>query len=111
MAENEIEPVALTFQETFGGIIRQIEWRRLQHICRHFGIEITKENFAYCFSIKVTYDGFLSELYKLENHDVRISDPEGKAYELTAAALRLFKNNKLPSIALPENPQPKQDGD
>ena len=94
--EREIEPIINTFEGYFKGITKQIEYRRLVKICEHFDIKLTKENYAYCFSIKVVYDGFLMELYKIDDYEKSIKDPEGLAYELTASALGLFKNNKLP---------------
>jgi hypothetical protein len=47
-------------------------------------------------SIKCTYDGFLINLYKIDS----LRDPETLAFDLTANAMHLFKNNKLPQIAI-----------
>lgn len=79
------------------GILQQIEQKRLEEICRHFDIPITKENFAYCVSVKATFDGFLATMYGLSDLDPTIKDPDGIAYDLTAMALGLFKKSrKLP---------------
>lgn len=100
---DELEPIDETFEGFFSGLIQKLEWDRLLMICRHFDIEVTKENFAYCFSIKTVYDGFLLTLYQVDDRGVKIEDPEGKAFDLTAAAMRLFKKHKLPPPALKYN--------
>jgi hypothetical protein len=94
--EKEIEIIDSVMNPDHIGILRQIEYRRLTEICRYFDIVLTKENFAYCISIKATLDGFLTMMYEMADRDESIKDPDGIAFELTALALGLFKKNKLP---------------
>lgn len=91
-----IEPIDKTFRGQIKGILNLIEWERMKIICGHFGVTVQENNFSYCMSIKCTYDGFLINLYKIDS----LRDPESLAYDLTANALRLFKNNKLPPMAI-----------
>ena len=95
--DKEIEVVANIMTYRYAGIIQQIEYRRLQKICEYFDIPLTKENYPYCLSVKATLDGFLTMMYSLANIDETIRDPDGIAYDLTALALGLFKNKRLPA--------------
>ena len=95
--DKEIEVIANVMSYGHVGIIQQIEYRRLQQICEYFGIPFTKENYPYCLSVKATLDGFLSMMYSLADRDDTIRDPDGIAYDLTALALGLFKNKRLPA--------------
>jgi hypothetical protein len=95
--DKEIEVVANIMTYRYAGIIQQIEYQRLQEICKYFDIPLTKENYPYCLSVKATLDGFLTMMYSLADMDETIRDPDGIAYELTALALGLFKRKRLPA--------------
>ena len=78
--------------ETFipGGIIGQIEFERLETIVDYYHLPlITKEDLYYAYSVKAVYDGWLVNLYKVDN----IVDPEGKAYEMTTMTLGIFRGH------------------
>ena len=73
-------------------ILRQIEFDRLQIIARHYDLPLaSKEDYHYALCVKTVYDGWLAKLYGFED----IDDPENKAYDLTAATLKLFGKKKL----------------
>ena len=88
------------FESQLRGLINIIKFDQLKAICRYFEIELTQENFGYCVSIQATYEGFLTQLYTMEDRGENIADPEGEAYKLTALALGLFRKNKLPPTVL-----------
>ena len=95
--DKEIEVIANVMTYRHVGLIQQIEYQRLQEICKYFDIPFTKENYPYCLSVKATLDGFLTMIYSLADMDGTINDPDGIAYELTALALGLFKRKRLPA--------------
>lgn len=97
MKKDEIDIITDIMTHPHVGIIQRIEQLRLKEICRYFDIPITKENFAYCMSVKAVFDGFLATMYSMADSDSSIKDPDGMAYDLTAIALGLFKKSrKLP---------------
>ena len=91
------------FENQLKGILNRIKFDQLKAICRYFVIELTSENFGYCVSIQVIYEGFLTQLYSMQDKGIRIDDAEGDAYKLTAMALGLFRKNKLPPTVLKLN--------
>ena len=59
--DKEIEVIANVMSYRHVGVIQQIEYQRLQEICKYFDIPLTKENYPYCLSVKATLDGFAWE--------------------------------------------------
>lgn len=94
MDEKDEEIIGSIMNPEHVGILHQIEQRRLLEVCQYFGITLTKDNFAYCMSIKATFDGFLNLMYGMADWDSSIKNPNKIAYELTALALGLFKKTQ-----------------
>ena len=65
--DKEIEVIANVMTYRHVGVIQQIEYQRLQEICKYFDIPFTKENYPYCLSVKATLDGFLIILSSSEH--------------------------------------------
>ena len=96
------------FESQLKGIFNIIKFDQLKAICRYFEIELTAENFGYCVAIQATYEGFLRQLYSMQDKGTKIEDAEGDAYKLTALALGLFRKNKLPPTVLKLNRMTKK---
>ena len=88
------------FESHLKGIYNILKFDSLKTLCKSFEIELTYENFGYCVSIQTMYDGFLSQFYEMQDRGVKINDPEGEAFKMTAMALGLFRKNKLPPTVL-----------
>ena len=74
------------------GIFQQIEYDRLKVIANHYGLPFnTKEDYFFALNVKVVYDGWLINLYKIDD----IKNPETTAYDLTAITLNLFEKRKI----------------
>ena len=84
----------------FPGLFQQIEFRRLEGIAKYYGLPLeTKEEQIYAMSVKAVYDGWLVNLYRMENLD----DPDGLAYDLTSMTLKLFRKKRLGKTQLIED--------